>query len=120
MPEFKKKNSGFLQKRREEIEEYEVNLDVKDGIVQEKVEKKAGPGRPRKKPIIKRTNPKTIKFDDATNRRIQMLKIDYKLDQQDVIFLAVQEYLDKYFPKGKASPEDIQDIRRKVAELNGV
>lgn len=119
MPEFKKKNSGFLQKRREEIEEYEVNLDVKEEIAQEKVDKKAGPGRPRKKPIIKRTNPKTIKFDDATNRRIQMLKVDYKLDQQDVIFLAVQEYLDRYFPKGKATPEDIQDIRRKIGEMNG-
>lgn len=76
-------------------------------------------GRPRKTPRIIRNNPKTTKFDDDTNRRLQLLKVDYKLDQQDIIFLAVQEYLNSYFPKGKASTEDLKRIRLQVAELNG-
>lgn len=81
-------------------------------------EAKTGPGRPRRKSSVLRNIIKTIKFDEATNRRLQMLKIDYKFDQQDIIYLAVIEYLDKYFPKGKVKPEDLQHIKQLIADLN--
>ena len=142
MPEFKKGDGGFLNERRKQIkgslnpEQEIMNLDTEISVPEEQVEQTLivsekneiiipvekgirGVGRPKKKGIL-RNIPKTTKLDKQTERNLQLLKIDYKLDQQDVIFLAIQEYYNAHFPKGKAKSEDLQIIRKQIDELNGI
>lgn len=104
------------------IKEPDTNVPHNDLVGQNgpnELEAKNCPGRPRRKSAVLRNIAKSIKFDEATNRRLQMLKIDYKFDQQDIVYLAVLEYLEKYFPKGKAKAEDVQYIKQLMADLNG-
>lgn len=79
---------------------------------------KPGPGRPKKESSIVRNISKTIKFDKDTNNRLREVKYNYEFDFQDIVFLAVNEYLDAHFPKGKANKEDLKDIIQKMELLN--
>lgn len=77
-------------------------------------------GRPRKMTALNLNNPKTIKFDDVVNRRLLMIKVDYKIDLKDIVYLATVEYLDKHFPGGEASEKDIAKIKKQISEIYGL
>lgn len=134
MPEFKK---GNLKDRRKLLEEssnseQRINLEADIIMPEEQIEympvtpKKSeigekevrGVGRPKKRGTL-RNIPKTTKVDVQTDRTLQLLRIDYGFDMQDILFLAIQEYCANHFPGGKAQAEDLQKIKRLIAELNG-
>lgn len=79
---------------------------------------KPGPGRPKKESSIVRNICKTTRFDKDTNNRLREVKYNYEFDFQDIVYLAVNEYLDVHFPKGKANKEDLIDITQKMEMLN--
>lgn len=134
MPEFKKGNLSARRKLLEESasSEQNINFETEIAMPEEQIEQMSvtpkkseigekevrGVGRPKKKGIL-RNIPKTTKVDAQTDRFLQLLKIDYGLDMQDVLFLAIQEYCANHFPDGKAQIEDLKKIKRLVAELNG-
>lgn len=83
-----------------------------------KGERRKGPGKPKKESSIVRDMSKCIKFDKETSNRLKEVKYNYDFDFQDVVFLAVNEYLDTHFPKGRANKEDLKEIIRKMEMLN--
>lgn len=110
-------NDILLDHNTKQAEEDGREQDPKDDI-SFKEKKTIKPGRPKKESSVLRDITKTIKFDKATNNRLREVKYNYEFDFQDIVFLAVNEYLDTHFPKGKAEKEDLKNIMEQIGKLN--
>lgn len=75
-------------------------------------------GRPKKDTSIIRDISVSIKFNKESIYRLREIKLNYEINMQDLGFIAINEYIDRHFPKGKATKEDLKDILEKVEALN--
>lgn len=117
------------QKPQDSFEETKIDEKNEVGEGRGEAEEENGPenrskpiaklGRPKKQTSIIRDMPRTIKFDKTIYNKLREVKYNYEFDFQDIVFLAVKEYLDNHFPKGKAGKEDLKNIIQQIEELNG-
>lgn len=67
----------------------------------------------RRKPqsIIPRVNGKLLFLEDAHNEAVEKIHWTARVDRQDVIRAALQDFLDRYFDGERVTPEAEQKIR---------
>lgn len=132
MVDFKKNTSFGINKRRKYLSESAPDF-MDDIPVSRPVEKPEASQLSEKKnetdsavtaipvPTVqpkKRTVRKSIAIDEDTYMHLCNVKTFYRMDHQDIILVATKEFLEKYFPEGKASAEDVERIKQQISALN--
>lgn len=80
---------------------------------QEPVSEKSG-GEPEKKKAIIR---KTIAIEEDVFMQLQLLKAYHRLDHQDVIAMAVKEFLKRHTENGRIKDSDLKSVMKMAGEL---
>lgn len=80
---------------------------------QEPVSGKGG-GEPEKKKAIIR---KTIAIEEDVFMQLQLLKAYHRLDHQDVIAMAVKEFLKRHTENGRIKDSDLKSVMKMAGEL---
>lgn len=80
---------------------------------QESVSGKSG-GEPEKKKAIIR---KTIAIEEDVFMQLQLLKAYHRLDHQDVIAMAVKEFLKRHTENGRIKDSDLKSVMKMAGEL---
>lgn len=80
---------------------------------QESVSGKGG-GEPEKKKAIIR---KTIAIEEDVFMQLQLLKAYHRLDHQDVIAMAVKEFLKRHTENGRIKESDLKSVMKMAGEL---
>lgn len=80
---------------------------------QEPVSGKIG-GEPEKKKAIIR---KTIAIEEDVFMQLQLLKAYHRLDHQDVIAMAVKEFLKRHTENGRIKDSDLKSVMKMAGEL---
>lgn len=112
-------NKGDEESGNAEVSATEQNLpkesESKDISVnnQESVSGKSG-GEPEKKKAIIR---KTIAIEEDVFMQLQLLKAYHRLDHQDVIAMAVKEFLKRHTENGRIKDSDLKSVMKMAGEL---
>lgn len=80
---------------------------------QEPISEKSG-GEPEKKKAIIR---KTIAIEEDVFMQLQLLKAYHRLDHQDVIAMAVKEFLKRHTENGRIKDSDLKSVMKMAGEL---
>lgn len=70
-------------------------------------------GKDDKKKVIR----KTIAIEEDVFMQLQLLKVYYRLDHQDVIAIAVKEFLKRHTADGRIKDADLNSVMKMVKEL---
>lgn len=68
---------------------------------------------------VKRDKLVAIRFDKKMHKDISRIKLEYEIDIQDFVYIAVERFKDEFFPNGKASKEGLEIVRQAVERING-
>lgn len=68
---------------------------------------------------IKRDKFIAVRFDKKMHKEISRIKLDYEIDIQDFIYVAVERFKEEFFPNGKASKEGLDIIKQAIDKING-
>ena len=138
----KNRKSSFMEKRKKELENSGAGMEMEDftspmnqpvrkpeenespSLPEENKTEKPAPkpsresdkGREeaeKKKTIIR----KTIAIEEDVFMQLQLLKAYHRLDHQDVIAVAVKEFLKRHTENGRIKETDIKSITKMVDEL---
>lgn len=60
---------------------------------------------------------KTIAIEEEVFMQLQLLKVYYRLDHQDVIAIAVKEFLKRHTADGRIKDSDLNSVMKMVKEL---
>lgn len=60
---------------------------------------------------------KTIAIEEEVFMQLQLLKVYYRLDHQDVIAIAVKEFLKRHTADGRIKDADLNSVMKMVKEL---
>lgn len=80
---------------------------------QEPVSEKSGGETEKKKAIIR----KTIAIEEDVFMQLQLLKAYHRLDHQDVIAMAVKEFLKRHTENGRIKDSDLKLVMKMAGEL---
>lgn len=80
---------------------------------QESVSGKSGEEPEKKKAIIR----KTIAIEEDVFMQLQLLKAYHRLDHQDVIAMAVKEFLKRHTENGRIKDSDLKSVMKMAGEL---
>lgn len=142
MVDFKKSKSGsFMQKRKRELENVNTGTDLddftapvaaahtaaprqeetgpevpaeKENRIAGETAKSGGEPAPEKKKNVLR---KTVAIDEDIFTRLQLIKAYHRIDHQDIIILALSEFLEAHTDNGRIKESDIESILNKVKDL---
>ena len=92
------KDRGATESKKDDRKEYE-----KESRKEDKKEKK----------VIR----KTIAIEEDVFMQLQLLKVYYRLDHQDVIAIAVKEFLKRHTADGRIKDADLNSVMKMVKEL---
>lgn len=129
----KNKKSSFMEKRKKELGNSGAGMEMEDftlpmnrPVSREEGNKtegsspdqagESGKGRgvtEKKKVIIR----KTIAIEEDVFMQLQLLKAYHRLDHQDVIAVAVKEFLKRHTDGGRIKESDMKGIMKMVDEL---
>lgn len=59
----------------------------------------------------------TVAFKESTLKQIRLIKVNYGFDQQDIIELALEDFLKEHFIDDKTSNREIKEIEERIKEL---
>lgn len=59
----------------------------------------------------------TVAFKENTLKQIRLIKVNYGFDQQDIIELALEDFLKEHFIDDKTSNREIKEIEERIKEL---
>jgi hypothetical protein len=76
------------------------------------------PGRKKDNSIIPRVNGKLIFFEERHNRAVEEIHWQCKIDRQDVIRTALNEFLKRYTVGDQITPEGAELIRQYVRDTH--
>lgn len=76
-------------------------------------ENKSGKDDKKEKKVIR----KTIAIEEDVFMQLQLLKVYYRLDHQDVIAIAVKEFLKRHTADGRIKDADLNSVMKMVKEL---
>lgn len=76
-------------------------------------EKESGKDDKKEKKVIR----KTIAIEEDVFMQLQLLKVYYRLDHQDVIAIAVKEFLKRHTADGRIKDADLNSVMKMVKEL---
>lgn len=76
-------------------------------------EKENGKDDKKEKKVIR----KTIAIEEDVFMQLQLLKVYYRLDHQDVIAIAVKEFLKRHTADGRIKDADLNSVMKMVKEL---
>lgn len=76
-------------------------------------EKGSGKDDKKEKKVIR----KTIAIEEDVFMQLQLLKVYYRLDHQDVIAIAVKEFLKRHTADGRIKDADLNSVMKMVKEL---
>lgn len=76
-------------------------------------EKESGNNDKKEKKVIR----KTIAIEEDVFMQLQLLKVYYRLDHQDVIAIAVKEFLKRHTADGRIKDADLNSVMKMVKEL---
>lgn len=76
-------------------------------------EKESGKENKKEKKVIR----KTIAIEEDVFMQLQLLKVYYRLDHQDVIAIAVKEFLKRHTADGRIKDADLNSVMKMVKEL---
>lgn len=92
------KGGGATESKKDDKKE-----DEKESVKDDKKEKK----------VIR----KTIAIEEDVFMQLQLLKVYYRLDHQDVIAIAVKEFLKRHTADGRIKDADLNSVMKMVKEL---
>lgn len=104
-----------------EKETAEVETSVSDGkqVDETASEENSRRKRPAQQKAVKRDKLVAIRFDKKTHKEISRIKLEYEIDIQDFVYIAVDRLKQEFFPNGKATREGIDIIRKEIDRING-
>lgn len=130
---------SFLQKRKKELENMAPDMilddftapvhspeNVSDDIsapVPAEVEEKTEPkqetpkGGSRGEAVKKNFIRKTIAIEEEVFMQLQLIKAYHRIDHQDIIAVAVKEFLKRHTADGKIKDSDLKSVLARVDEL---
>lgn len=127
-----KDNDTVLNSVREEAEavlvpEAEELPEAKEEVIPDEPEKgtdrpeaeKNKRGRRAVQKAVKRDKFIAVRFDKKMHKEISRIKLDYEIDIQDFIYVAVERFKEEFFPNGKASKEGLDIIKQAIDKING-
>lgn len=68
---------------------------------------------------VKRDKLVAIRFDKKMHKDISRIKLDYEIDIQDFVYVAVEKFKEEFFPGGKATKEGIEFMKQALERING-
>lgn len=112
--------------------ETEVADDPVDGVTVEKLfvsdekieEQSASEETPKRKravqqKAIKRDKLMAIRFDKKMHKDISLIKLNYEIDIQDFVYVAVEKFMGEFFPNGKATKEGLEIVQQSLKRIYG-
>lgn len=76
------------------------------------------PGRKKDNSIIPRKNGKLIFFEERHNEAVEDIHWQCKVDRQDVVRTALNEFLKRYFIDGRVHPEGAELIQQYIRDTH--
>lgn len=68
---------------------------------------------------IKRDKLIALRFDKKMHKEISRIKLEYEIDIQDFVYVAVERFKEEFFPNGKATREGLDIISKALDRING-
>lgn len=73
----------------------------------------------RAKTAVKRDKLIALRFDKKMHKEISRIKLEYEIDIQDFVYVAVERFKEEFFPNGKATKEGLDIISKALDRING-
>lgn len=73
----------------------------------------------RAKTAVKRDKLIALRFDKKMHKEISRIKLEYEIDIQDFVYVAVERFKEEFFPNGKATREGLDIISKALDRING-
>ena len=68
---------------------------------------------------VKRDKLIALRFDKKMHKEISRIKLEYEIDIQDFVYVAVERVKEEFFPNGKATREGLDIISKALDRING-
>lgn len=68
---------------------------------------------------VKRDKLIALRFDKKMHKEISRIKLEYEIDIQDFVYVAVERFKEEFFPNGKATREGLDIISKALDRING-
>lgn len=68
---------------------------------------------------IKREKLMAIRFDKKMHKDISLIKLNYEIDIQDFVYIAVDKFMGEFFPNGKATKEGMEIVQQSLEKIYG-
>ncbi len=68
---------------------------------------------------IKRDKLMAIRFDKKMHKDISLIKLNYEIDIQDFVYVAVEKFMGEFFPNGKATKEGLEIVQQSLKRIYG-
>lgn len=60
-----------------------------------------------------------IRFDKKMHKDISLIKLNYEIDIQDFVYVAVEKFMGEFFPNGKATKEGLEIVQQSLKRIYG-
>lgn len=68
---------------------------------------------------IKRDKLMAIRFDKKMHKDISLIKLNYEIDIQDFVYVAVEKFMGEFFTNGKATKEGLEIVQQSLKRIYG-
>ena len=99
----------------------ETAPSVSDEKIEEQSASEETPKRKRtvQQKAIKRDKLMAIRFDKKMHKDISLIKLNYEIDIQDFVYVAVEKFMGEFFPNGKATKEGLEIVQQSLKRIYG-